>query len=74
MADRLGRVLHWACSSLAVGWVLFFGILSADWVWRSHRNGCRVTREPFAFLIWFGLPPLVLYGIGRALRYVLSKE
>jgi hypothetical protein len=74
MADRLGRVLHWACSSLAVGWVLFFGILSAIGFGGVTEMVAGVTREPFAFLIWFGLPPLVLYGIGRAFRYVLSKE
>jgi TRAP-type mannitol/chloroaromatic compound transport system permease small subunit len=74
MAHQLGWVLYLSCLAIAVGWAFFFAFVLAVQSGGVTEMVAAVTREPFAFLIWFGLPLLVLYGIGRAFRYVLSNE
>jgi membrane protein YqaA with SNARE-associated domain len=61
MAYRLGWVLYWACLALIPAWVLIvpqFVPLSAN----------------LASALFLFMPVLILYGLGRALRYVLSGE
>ncbi len=62
---RLGWVLYWACLALTGLWI-------AVWVGRFFTDFA-----PLPFLLQvliFWLPALILYGLGRAFRYVLSGE
>jgi hypothetical protein len=67
IAYRLGWVLYWACLVLAGMWAVFF-----LW-WAISDSGVveDIRQSPYlAFLV--ALPSLLLYGLGRAFRYVLS--
>jgi hypothetical protein len=66
VAYRLGSVLYWACLALIAAWVFFF--ISVTF-WGGEEWG-----SPYDTIFAFVLPILVLYGIGRAFRYVLSGE
>ena len=63
MAYRLGWVLYWTCLVLAALAVLYVGFVL--WV-----DG---TLFSLGFVV-LGVPALLLYGLGRAFRYVLSGE
>jgi hypothetical protein len=75
-AYRLGSVLYWICITFALCWI--FGVLLAagdgsvakgiDLLVRRMGEDSLVTT-----LIWLG-PGVVLYGMGRTFRYVLSAE
>jgi hypothetical protein len=80
MAYRLGWVLYWTCLSLAVvwslggGWAVFF-----LWVLPRVDSQMRAVAEeflqnPIGILVAVGIPTLMLYGLGRGFRYVLSGE
>ena len=77
MAYRSGWVLYWACIVLAVFWMLGLFLYVGE---GSVTNALdllvrRLRQDPLnAALIWVGatLPAMVLYGLGRAFRYVLS--
>jgi hypothetical protein len=61
MAIRLGWVLYWTCLALAGAWAVFFmAMVAMPLTWGSATV--------------VGIPALVLYGLGRAFRYVLSGE
>jgi hypothetical protein len=60
MAGRLGWVLYFV-SALAGGWAVLFLTL-------FRLGGAQDTA------MTVGIPALVLYGLGRAFRYVLSGE
>lgn len=67
---RLGWVLYWICLGLiGLWWVFcFIGITT---------QGTPLTRRDssWGFLLFIlGVVPLLLYGQGRLLRYVLSGE
>ena len=61
MACRLAWVLYWTCLALIPAWVLIvplFVPLSTN----------------LASVLFLFVPALVLYGLGRAFRYILSGE
>lgn len=65
MAHRLGRVLYRICVGLAVFWVVF----------GAFRFFTDFAELPLSLhLLLFGLPALLLYGLGRAFRYVLAGD
>lgn len=65
VASRLGWALYWVCAGLAVLWIA--GFLALNWY---------AGQEGWQGVTWvaFGLPPLLAYGLGRFLRYVLADE
>jgi hypothetical protein len=63
MAFRLGWVLYWTCLAIAAAYVLFMLTMVAI-----------PYDRPFGIFAVVGIPALVLYGLGRAFRYVLSGE
>jgi hypothetical protein len=77
--DRLGWVLYWTFLALAGTWVFL-------WLWMLHGGffglqsaGVEHAIEvfmlnPFEQLAFMGIPVLMLYSFGRAIRYVLSGE
>jgi hypothetical protein len=68
MARRLGWVLYWGCLVLAALWVLLsLAFIGAEQITQG------IAQKPLPSLVWFS-PVLILYGLGRALRYVLSNE
>ena len=79
IAYRLGWVLYWACILLAVFWMLGLFLYVGE---GSVPNAVdllvrRLRQDPLnVTVIWVGatLPAMVLYGLGRAFRYVLAGE
>jgi hypothetical protein len=79
IAYRFGWVLYWACILLAVFWMLGLFLYVGE---GSVPNALdllvrRLRQDPLnVTLIWVGatLPAMVLYGLGRAFRYVLAGE
>ena len=71
MAYQLGWVLYFSCLAIALGWALFFGFVVAV---ESEVGLVAAIRKDPMMLAVAGIPALVLYGVGRAFRYVLSKE
>jgi hypothetical protein len=77
--DRLGWVLYWTLLAIAGIWVFislwmllggFFGLPSA-----GVEHAIEVfMRNPLGQLAFMGIPALMLYSLGRAIRYVLSGE
>jgi hypothetical protein len=71
-AYRLGWVLYWACLVLiGLYWAWWCLQLSGS-SWKDIQG--MALAAPLRLALLFGLPALVLYGIGRALRYILSGE
>ena len=68
VAYRLGWVLYWACLIVAAVWAV--GLLVAT---INNPAGPSQILVPVTFAFIF-VPALVLYGLGRAFRYVLSGE
>ncbi len=64
IAYRLGRFLYWGCLVLALAWAGFVALF----VW--GRND--LTSHLIFYSFFFFIPMLLLYGIGRAFRYILS--
>jgi len=70
MAYRLGWVLYWACLALAGAAALMI-ILTLLFV----SAGEFVSASEFVgALVGFGILALVVYGLGRTFRYILSGE
>jgi hypothetical protein len=77
--DRLGWALYWILLALAGIWVFI-------WLWMLHggffglgnagvEHAIEVfMRNPLAQLAFMGVPVLMLYSLGRAIRYLLSGE
>lgn len=65
-AYRLGRSLYWACLVLAVAWAGFVAFLAGG-------QDDLSTNWPF-YLLVFSIPPLLLYAVGRAFRYILAEK
>jgi hypothetical protein len=68
IAYRLGRVLYWACLIVAAVWAV--GLFVAT---TNGPAGPSQIFVPATFAFIF-VPALILYGLGRAFRYVLSGE
>jgi len=66
MAYRLGWALYWTCLLLAGGW-------AAVTLWLITESFAVEDIRLGQWSVAAG-PPLLLYGLGRALRYVLSSE
>ena len=69
---RLGWVLYWICLALMAAWLCALIWDTIDpyrfaSFWRTRGQGA----EP---LVWVFAPFIVLYGIGRALRYLFSGK
>ena len=71
MSHQLGWVLYLSCLAIALGWTLFFGFVVAV---ESEAGLLAAIRKDPTILAVAGIPALVLYGVGRAFRYALSKE
>jgi hypothetical protein len=71
MAHQLGWVLYLTCLAITLGWALFFGFVVAV---ESEAGLVAAIRKDPTMLAVVGIPALALYGVGRALRYVLSNE
>jgi hypothetical protein len=69
MAYRLGWVLYWVCLLLIVLYFAWWWLQLRDASWESIVDDLSVSVVPPLVL-----PAVGLYGIGRALRYVLSNE
>jgi len=67
-AFRLGWVLYWACLILAAAWVVSLSLVTI-----SSPAGPGQILVPITAAFIF-VPAFVLYGLGRAFRYVLSGE
>jgi hypothetical protein len=70
MVYRLGWVLYWACLALIVTWSLFL-------LFQINFDLAEVLTEmraDFAGVMLLLFPILILYCLGRAIRYVLSGE
>ena len=77
--DRLGWALYWILLALAGIWVFI-------WLWMLHggffglesagvEHAIEVfMRNPLGQLAFMGVPVLMFYSLGRAIRYVLSGE
>lgn len=69
MAYRLGWVLYWTCLLAAGAWAAFF----SWWAWADPGVVEDIRGSPYLAIV-VAAPSLVLYGLGRAFRYVLSGE
>jgi hypothetical protein len=77
--DRLGWAIYWTFLALGGIWVII-------WLWMLHGGffGLENTgveraieafmRNPPGQLAFMGIPALMLYSLGRAIRYLLSGE
>jgi len=74
VAYRFGWVLYWICLALAVAWVVVLFSGSGEGSQAVQFLLKKLREEPLSFGLFFGLPPLILYGLGRAFRYVLSGK
>jgi hypothetical protein len=61
-----GMVRIWVCLAIIGAWLLFFGFLLFEY----HEEAAG---DILFWLRAFG-GPLVIYGLGRGLRYVFSGE
>ena len=69
MVYRLGWVLYWSCLLLAGAWALVC-------LWLIVTTGSGTPVGDIKLGQWLRAigPSLLLYGLGRAIRYVLSAE
>ncbi len=77
--DRLGWAFYWSCLTLAGIWMFlwlcmlhggFFGLQTA-----GVEHALEVFKQnPIKQLALLGIPVLMLYSFGRALRYQLAGE
>ena len=66
MARRLGWVLYWASAAVALGWAaVTLLMITTSFALANIQLGQWVVAL---------MPPILLYGIGRAFRYILSGE
>jgi hypothetical protein len=66
IAYRSGRFLYWGCLVLVVAWAAFVALF----VWGRSD----LTSHLLFYSLFFFVPMLLLYGIGRAFRYFLSGK
>ena len=76
--DRVGWALHYASLALAGLWILL-------WLWMLYDGFSEQSRgaehaiklfmqNPLGQLAFMGIPVLLLYSLGRSIRYALSGE
>ena len=70
MGYRLGWTLYWVCLGLIAMYVLFWLAVLQGSTWEAIRSDL----SEWKVLLAVSSPVLVLYGLGRAFRYVLSGE
>ena len=77
--DRVGWALYWALLALAGTWMLVWlwmlqgGLLQPQGL--GAENAIEVFKQnPFEQLALMGIPALLLYSLGRVIRYALSGE
>ena len=63
---RWGWFLYWSCLVLAVAWAALVALVVGG-------RGDLQTHWLFYSLVFSG-PMILLYGVGRAFRYILSEE
>lgn len=66
---RLGWVLYWGCLVIAGAWAVFF----LWWAWEDAGVIEDIHRSPYLAVL-AAAPSVLLYGLGRAIRYVLAAE
>lgn len=66
VAYRIGWVFYQTFLVLAVTWAGIWALLA--WVQGD------LSRNWLFYLLVFFIPPLLLYGVGRAFRYILSEK
>jgi hypothetical protein len=69
IASRLGWVLYWTCLTMAVAWAALF----LWWAWVDPGVVDDIRGSPYLAIV-VAAPSLVLSGLGRAFRYVLSAK
>jgi hypothetical protein len=77
--DRLGWVLYWTCLALAGIWMFLWLLMLHGGFFGLQRVGVEhaievFMRNPLGQLAFMGIPVLMFYSLGRAIRYVLSGE
>jgi hypothetical protein len=74
IAYRLGWAFYRVCLILII--VSMFGMIALLGASKGTipEMVSEVMREPLAYFIWFAIPVIALYGLGRAFRYFLSGE
>jgi hypothetical protein len=77
--DRMGWAFYYTALALAGLWILF-------WLWilyggfseaqsRGLEHAIRLfMQNPLKQLVFMGIPVLLLYSLGRSIRYALSRE
>ena len=70
MGYRLGWTLHWVCLVLITMYALFWLAVLQGSTWQVIRSDL----SDWTVLLAVSSPVIVLYGLGRAFRYVLSGE
>jgi hypothetical protein len=68
IAYRLGWVLYWTCLVIAAVWGLLLPVID------NFELVSNFPRDPWGSLAVVGIPALLLYGLSRAFRYVLSRK
>ena len=70
MGYRLGWTLYWVCLVLIAMYAMFWLAVLQGSTWEIIRSDLSEWK------VWLALfsPVIVLYGVGRAFRYVLSGE
>jgi Sec-independent protein translocase protein TatA len=72
--DRWGWALYWILVALAGIWVFV-----SLWMLHGQSSGVEhaikvFMQNPFGQLSLVGIPALMLYSLGRAIRYALSRQ
>jgi hypothetical protein len=70
MGYRLGWTLYWVCLALIAMYAMFWLAVLQGSTWENIRSDLSEWK------VWLALlsPVIVIYGLGRAFRYVLSGE
>ena len=71
--DRVGYAFYYTSLALAGLWMLYGGFSEAQS--RGVEHATRLfMQNPLKQLAFMGIPVLLLYSLGRSIRYALSGE
>ena len=70
MGYRLGWTLYWVCLGLIAMYAMFWLAVLLGSSWQDIRGDL----SNWTTVLAVSSPVIVLYGLGKALRYVLSGE